>query len=203
MLPDVFLPAQWDELAITRQLQQLRDQRPALIPHFVESVKERWILRQDDQTAEVRLRFLKTQIDQLKLVKEFQQTAHDIELLLLEKTKRMKSLQLETEELEMKRRGLSQKERLESLRDQKKMELEIAKLEKEISDFKTSAQPERRLTPEQQRANDKAACEARIQALKEEKQKALQIEDAAERVMRVNALDDAIQREYERWSKLL
>src|SRR5690242_8348837 len=65
MLPNVVLPAQWDEPAITRQLQQLRDQRPAVIPHFVQSVKERWILRQDDRTAEVRLRFLKTQIEQL------------------------------------------------------------------------------------------------------------------------------------------
>ncbi len=59
------------------------------------------------------------------------------------------------------------------------------------------------LTPEQQRANDRAACEAKIQALKDEKQKALTLDDQAERVLRVNALDDAIAREYERWAKLL
>lgn len=203
MLPDVALPAQWDEVAITRQLQQLRDQRPALIPHFVESVKERWVLRQDDRTAEMRLRFLKTQIEQLKLVQQFQQTVNDIELLLLEKTKRIKALQLETEELEIRRRGLTQKERLESLRDQKKMELEIAQIQREIENLKSPSKPEAQLTPEQQRAKDKAACEAKIASLKQEKQSALKISDEAERVLRVNAIDDALQREMERWARLL
>jgi hypothetical protein len=203
MLPNITLPAQWDELAITRQLRQLREQRPALIPHFIDSVKERWVLRQDDRTASIRLQFLKIQIEQLKLAKEFQQVRDDLDLLILEKAKRIKTLELDLEELDSKKRTRGPLDELAAMKERKKMELEIAQLDKQITDLKTPLKSEPQLTPEQQRAKDKAACEARIATLKQEKQVALKIEDEAERVLRVNALDDAIQREYERWSRLL
>ena len=78
---------------------------PPVIPHFVESVKERWIVRQDDRTAEVRLQFMKRQLEQLKLAKDCQQTIDDLQLLSLEKVKRIKSLELETHELDLKKKG--------------------------------------------------------------------------------------------------
>jgi hypothetical protein len=59
------------------------------------------------------------------------------------------------------------------------------------------------LTPEQKRAQDKKNCEARIAELKAQKQQALKIDEEDERLRRVNAIDNAIEREYERWSKLL
>ena len=170
MPSDISLPAEWNEASITRQLQQLRDQRPALIPHFVESVKERWILRQDDHTAEVRLQFLKTQIEQLKLVKEFQQTAHDIELLLLEKTKRVKTLELETQELDVKRRSLTRKEEIEATRDQKRLELEIAELDQKIQAIKNPPAPDPvQPTPRQPSIEEQiAAQEAKIKRYERE-----------------------------------
>ncbi len=195
---------QWDEASITAQLRQLRDERPALIPHFVESLKERLILRQDDRTAEVRLNFLRTQIAQLKLAKDFQQTLDDLSLLSLEKAKRVKTLELETHELDLKRRQLTRKEELEALKDQKKLELEIAQFDKQIEEIKTpppKREPE--LTPEQKRAEEKRKCDARIAELKAQKQEALKLADEDERLMRVNAIDNALEREWERWSKLL
>ncbi|HEY4491141.1 MAG TPA: hypothetical protein VI958_04030, partial [Acidobacteriota bacterium] len=51
---------EWNETAITAQLRQLRNEKPALIPHFVESITERLIIRQDDRTAQTRLAFLRT-----------------------------------------------------------------------------------------------------------------------------------------------
>lgn len=204
MPSNISLPPEWNEPAITRQLQQLRDQKPSLIPHYIDSVKERWIVRQDDRTAQVRLQFLKSQIEQLKLAKEFQQTVDDLQLLSLEKTKRIKAIELETEEIDIKKRGLTQKEKLEALREQKKLELEIAMLDKQINEIKTPSKPvEPELTAEEKRARDKQACEEHIANYKAEKQKALKIDDADERVLRVNAIDDAIQREMERWAKLL
>jgi hypothetical protein len=206
---EVMMPADlpaltdWNEVSITRQLQQLRGQKPSLVVHFVDSMKERFIVRQDDRTAQVRLQFLRNQIEQLKLNKDFQQLLDDLELLSLEREKRVKTLELENQELDVKKRSLNQKEKLESLREQRKMELEIAQLEQQIQAVKISQVAEPKLSAEERRDKEKEACEARIQSLKQEKQKALKIEDEAERVQRVNAIDDAIQREMERWAKLL
>lgn len=197
------MPSQWDEKSIVQQLQQLRDQKPTLIPYFVDSVKERFILRQDDRTAQVRLQFLKTQIEQLKLAKEYQQTVDDLQLLGLEKTKRIKTIELETEEIDIKKRVLTQKEKLEALREQKKLELEIAQLDQQIEGIKAPHKPDAKLSPEEQKVKDRSACEAKIQSLKQEKQKALKIDDEDERVLKVNAVDAALEREYERWAKLL
>ena len=198
-----FSLTEWNEPAITRQLQQLRETKPSAIPHYIDSVKERWILRQDDRTAEIRLQFLKRQIEQLKLAKDFQQTMDDLQMLALEKQKRIKTLQLETEELDGKRESSSELTKLNTLRERKKMELEIAQLDQQIAGLKNPPLQEAKPNPEQQRANERAACEARIQNLKAEKQKALKLEDETERILKSNAIDDALQREMERWAKLL
>jgi hypothetical protein len=200
---NMLVPNRWDEGAITRQLSQLRAERPGLIPHFIESITERFVVRQDDQTAQARIRFLTSQIQQLKLAKEFQQTVDDLQLLTLEKAKRIKSIELETEELDIKKRVLSQKERLEALREQKKMELEIAQLEQQIEELKNPAQPEARPTPEQLRARRHAASEERLQLLKGLKREALKISDEDERIQKVNAIDDEVEREMEEWRKSL
>lgn len=150
MSSSLTLPTDWDEVAITRQLQQLRERTPSLIPHFVESVKERWVLRQDERTAEVRLQFLKRQIEQLKLAKEFRQTVDDLELLNLEKVKRIKSLELENHELDLKKKGLSRKEELIALREQKQVELDIAELDQKIQAIKNPPRPELSPPPRRQ-----------------------------------------------------
>lgn len=156
VMPDFPVLSHWDESAITRQLLQLRNQKPALIPHYIESVKERWIVRQDDRTAGVRLQFLKSQVEQLKLAKEFQQTVDDLQLLSLEKMKRIKSLELETHELELKKKGLSRKEELAALKEQKEMELAIAELEQKIQAIKKPESPPRPAPIEDQIAAQEA-----------------------------------------------
>jgi hypothetical protein len=203
MPSNLSLPPEWNEPAITRQLQQLRDQKPNLIPHYIDSVKERWIVRQDDRTAQIRLQFLKSQVEQLKLAKELQQTIDDLQMLGLEKAKRVKTLQLETEQIDHQRRTLTRKEELEALKEQKQTELDIEEIEQKIRTLKNQTKTERPMTAEEQRAKDRSACEAKIQSLKQEKQKALKIDDEDERLLRVNAVDAALEREYERWAKLL
>lgn len=203
MSSDNLLPAQWDEASISRELTRLGAQKPSLIPHYIESVKERWILRQDDRTAELRLQFLKRQIEHLKLAKEFQQTVDDIDLLRLEKTKRTKTLELETEDLDTKRKTRSQIDELAAIRERKKLELEIAQLDDQIGKIKSGPATEAKLSPEEERAKRHAASEARLSKLKQEKQKALAVQEEQERVLKVNAIDDEIQREMVEWSKTL
>src|SRR5438034_3426616 len=56
--PYPMVPSHWDETAVTAQLTQLRQHRPSLVPHFVDSIKERFIVGQDNRTAQARLRFM-------------------------------------------------------------------------------------------------------------------------------------------------
>lgn len=92
---------------------------------------------------------------------------------------------------------------LRLVRDRLSVELDIVKLSKDIEDVRHPQRPERPLTPAQQRVQDREACEEKIKDLKEEKRKALKIGDEDERIRRVNAIDSAIDREYERWGRLL
>ena len=83
------------------------------------------------------------------------------------------------------------------------MELEIAKLDQQIQEIKNASKAEPKLSPEQERANRHTQSEGRLNKLKKEKQKALKIEDEQERLLKVNAIDDEIQREMVEWSKTL
>ncbi|HEY4491142.1 MAG TPA: hypothetical protein VI958_04035 [Acidobacteriota bacterium] len=124
-------------------------------------------------------------------------------MLRLEYSKREKTLQLETEELDHKKRSQGQLAKLTTTKERKKIELEIAQLDQQIANVKSPPKAEPRLTAEEQRTKDREACEANLRKLREEKQKAIKIQDEDERVQRVNAIDDTIHRETERWSKLL
>ena len=198
--------SEWNELFITQQLRQLRDQKPDLIPHFVESVKERFIVRQDDRTAQVRLGFLRSQLEQLKLAKEFQQTIDDIQLLGLEKAKRVKTLELETEELDNKQKNRSRFDELTALKERKRIELEIAQLDRQIEELKNSPKPQAQPSPEDLRIQKKAAQEARIAQLRREQKESVEaippdLEDQRRKVSNMYA--DVIERELENLRKIL
>jgi hypothetical protein len=194
----------WDERSISKQMDDLRGQPPAVIAHYVESIKTRMVLNQNDKTAAVRARFLKTKVEELKLVKEGQQLMVDLEALALEREKRLKTLQLENAQLDATMRTRSELDQLTGLKQRKQIELEVAQIEKQIRDLSAPVPPpEPQLTAEQKRAEEKKKCENRIAELKAQKKEALRIEDEDERILKVNALDDALQREYERWTKLV
>lgn len=197
------LPSVWDEVAITRQLQQLRQDRPGMLGHFVESLKERFVLRQDDHTAEVRLGFLKRQIEQLKLTKDMQQAIIDINLLIPETAKRAKALEVDTHELELKKRALTRQEQIAA----KKAELEIAELEQKIQALRNPPKPDPTPeTPQQERLRKKAAQEAKIANLREEQQDAVDaipVELPDQRTKVSNMYADAIEREIEALRKIL
>jgi hypothetical protein len=174
-----------------------------LIPHYIESIKERWIVHQDDRTGTVRVAFLKTQVEQLKLAKEFQQTVDDLELLSYEKRKRIKILDLETTEIDSRKRTLSQTDELAALRERKKIELEIAQLDDQIGKFKSASAPSAKLSPDDEKARRHAASEARLARLNQELQKASAVHNESERKRKEHAIQDEIDREMTEWSKTL
>ncbi len=197
------LPQTWDERALTSQLTQLRDRRPALLPHFVQSIMERMIIGQDDRTAQVRLRYLHTQIEQLKLAKEFQQALADLKLQSSETFLRVRKLQLEVQKVDVEFETVDALKHKKTELELKKLDLEIAQIEDQIGRLKRPPRAEPELSPEQKRAQQKKNCEKRIAQLKAEKQEALKIGDEQERLRKVNAIDAALEREYERWATFL
>ena len=97
----------------------------------------------------------------------------------------------------------STKDNLATLKERKKVELEIAQLDQQIEAIKSPPKPEPKLSPMEERAKRHAESEARLDKLKEAKRTALKIEDEHERIVKVNAIDDEIQREMIEWSKTL
>jgi hypothetical protein len=196
------IPKKWNDAEIARLLQRHHDQ-PAVLAHAVSSIKSRMILNQDLKTAQQRLKLMASVIEVFKLNRELQGILQDVHLAEKDFEIRQVEADLRLEDVQARQKSERMLRNLREQREDLQLKKEIAQIGQEIETIKSPAGTKPQLTPEQQRANDKAACEGRIQALKEEKQKALNIDEAAERVMRVNALDDAIQREYERWSKLV
>ncbi len=199
------LPTKWDDLEITQVLQRHSD-NPAVLSHAISSIKTRMILGQNLKTAQQRLKLLASVVEVFKLNKEMQGLLHDLHLE--EKEFEIKQIETQTrkEDAQAKLQYEVQLRELRRQRDELVLKKEISQLQQEIKNVETVPPPmptEVKLTPEQQRANDKAACEARIQSLKAEKQNALKLDDEQERILKVNAIDDALQREMERWAKLL
>ncbi len=206
MLPssgvEISLPSKWDDTEITKVLQRHSD-RPAVLSHAVASIKARMILNQDLKTAQHRLRLLTSVIEVFKLNKEMQTILQDLQLS--EKEFEIQQVESETRFDDAKEKNKSEQHLrlLRQQRDEMQLQKEIAQLKSDTAAISGAPKSSDPVTPEQRRARDKKDCDDRLANLKAEKQNALKIDDPAERVLRVNALDDAIQREYERWAKLL
>jgi vacuolar-type H+-ATPase subunit I/STV1 len=154
----------WDEDSVARHLAELRGQSPAVVAHYLDSVKTRWVLNQNDKTAAMRARFLKTKVEELNLFKQGQQIMVDLEALALEREKRLKTLQLENAQLDETIRTRSEREKLVALKEQRQLELDIARIEAEISALKNPP-PEARPSPEQQRRLKRVEIEDKLAEL--------------------------------------
>ncbi len=197
----------WSEEAIIQELRRLRDQRPAAIPHYIDSVVERFIVRQDDRTSQVRLQFLQTQFERLKLAKEFSQTLDDLHLMSLEREKRVKTLELETQDLDLKKKSRSKIDKLATAKERKKLELEIAQLEQQIGGIRNPPKPpkeEPRPSPEEQRAQERQRLEREIERLKTDKVSAMgRSSSEQDRRRNENMYDSRIEELYEQLKRFL
>ena len=196
------LPTKWDDAEITRLLQRHHDQ-PTVLVHAISSIKTRMIMGQDLKTAQQRLKLIAGVIELFKLNKEMQGILHDIHLAEKDFEIRQVEAQTRHDDAQSKLKTEPRLRELRRQRDELQLQKEITQLESDIGSVKHSHPLEQKQTAEQQRAKERADCEAKIQSLKDQKQAALKLPDEDERVHRVNAIDNAIQREYDRWSKLL
>jgi hypothetical protein len=199
----VSLPARWDDAEITKLLQRHRDQ-PTVLAYAVESIKSRMILNQDVKTAQMRLKLITSVIDLFRLNKELQTVLHDLHLADKEFAIRQLEADIRLEDAEARQKSERRLRQLRQERDELQLKKDIAQTNKEIEGLVAPiAKLAEAASPEQQRGRERAACEARIQSLKQEKDRAQKIQDEAERAIKSNALDDALRREYERWAGLV
>lgn len=196
------LPRNWDDGEITKLLRRHQDQ-PAVLAHVVSSIKARMVLNQDLKTAQKRLKLLAGVIEVFKLNRELQGIIQDLHLAEKEFEIRQLETDIRLEDTQARQKSEITLRKLRQQRDELQLQKEIAQLESDTQAIRRPAGASHQVSPEQQRANEKKSCEARIESLKEEKQNALKLPDEDERIQRVNAIDNAIQREYERWSRLL
>ncbi len=84
-----------------------------------------------------------------------------------------------------------------------KVEAELEAQRRSLADLKNPPVPARDISPEQEKSNRHVRSESRLQRLRSAKLDALKISDEDERVRKVNAIDDAYQREMEEWAKTL
>ncbi len=191
----------WDEAS--GFLEELRGQPPSVIQHTVDAILKRWVINQNDKTAASRTRFLKTKLEQLKLVKEGQQLQIDLEVMALERDKRIKTLQIENDRLDGQLASQSELDRLEQTRQRKEKELEIAKLDQQINDFKNRS-PKK--TAQQERAENRSFWESEVSRLEDAKQRAasaVSAKDEAGRKRTENMYDNAIENARQQLSKFL
>jgi hypothetical protein len=196
------LPSKWDDNEVTRLLQRYQDQ-PAVLSHAIASIKSRMVMNQDLKTAQKRLKLIASVIELFKLNQALQGILYDIHLAEKDFEIRQVETQIRLEDAHDRLKSEGRLRQLRTQRDEMQLQKEITQLRNDTDALERPARPEREMSPEQKRAREKQACEDRIANLKEEKQKALKAEDQDERVLKVNAIDDAIQRETERWAKLL
>ena len=194
----VGVPTVFDETRIVADLQRIRTNPSLLAQYFV-------VLRS---------RF--TSQREISLINQWTNQCKAGEQLILAQTGMMRAANeyrgLERENLQNSAeteatiaKHLADREEHVSRAEKAKADRRLYNMEVEarLDAAKNPPQPESQPSPKQQRAKEKGACEARIKTLKREKANAHEIEDEQERILRVNAIDDALQREMERWAKLL
>lgn len=188
------LPAKWDDNEVTRLLQRYQDQ-PAVLAHAVSSIKTRLVMNQDLRTAKKRLQLIASVIELFKLNQALQSILYDIHLA--EKDFEIRQVEADTrlEDAHSRRKSEHRLRDLRAQRDELQLQKEIGQLRRDTESIDRPVRQEPQLTAEQQRAKRHAASEARLDNLKQQKQEALKIADPDERVQKVNAIDDEIQRE--------
>jgi hypothetical protein len=196
------VPTKWNDGEIARLLQGYQDQ-PAVLSYAVSSIRSRLIMGQDLKTAQRRLKLIASVIELFKLNQEMQGILHDIHMAEKEFEISQVEAAIRLEDAQSRQRSEALLRQLRSQRDELVLKKEITQLGADTDSIHRATKPQAQPSPEQQRQKRHADSEARIQKLKALKQEALKLDDADERLQKVNAIDDEIQAEMDEWRKTL
>ena len=192
------LPDRWNESVVAGDLRRLSGNVSAL-GHYVENLRERFIIRQDVKTLNHRAQWLEAKLKELKVALDIQGTAFNLAIQRKEHELRAKQLALQHLQVDDDLAGSIDLAPLRKENNRLTLEAEGARLRKAIRELTPDPKKDGSVSPEQQKYQRHTASEARLQKLKSLKQDALKLDDPEERMHKVNAIDDEILKEMEVW----
>jgi hypothetical protein len=128
------LPSTWDDQHITQRILAL-EHRPPVLAHFINSLKGRFIIGQNDKTAQKRTQLILSVTKQLHATKELRIALDDLQLHELERDIRFKKTELERRSIEDRLAKQQELEDLHRRKERLELEVQIAKLEQEKRGF--------------------------------------------------------------------
>jgi len=158
------VPTIWNEGEISVALARAQG-RPTVLAHYVEAVKQRFVLKMDVRTAQVRTQFLRSQIEQLELGKQYQGLVNDLKAMETEQENRLLKLQVENDELRNKRAHEGALSDLRLKKERLAAEVEIEQLKAQKRELRRPAQPASSLSPDQQRRLKRLEIEDKLREL--------------------------------------
>jgi hypothetical protein len=131
MTQGIILPPSWDKESISIAFRDLQN-RPGAVSVFTQALVERFVTGQDDKTAKVRIEYLKTKLEELKITKELQGELDDLLFRQADLDVRRLQKEIEKGDLEHRRRTQNELRAAEHKRDLLKVKAEAAAYEKQI-----------------------------------------------------------------------
>jgi hypothetical protein len=159
----------WDEKEIALELNKLQT-RPSLLVHYVESVRQRFIERQDVKTAAVRIAFLEKQVSLLRLANEYTDLKNELSLKAKKFNNEAARVDLENQSIRLGFKDENTERRIQELENEARLieqELKLTKLKKELDALSNPPQPERKLSNQEIREEKRQNIKSRIQKLNE------------------------------------
>ncbi len=156
----------WDEQILTKRLTFSQNQ-PALLEYLISSIKERIRLGQDYRTTEKNIELLESTVRKFGVAKKYLVALDDLKFHEMEREIRRRELEIKNDDLEHKRKAQQELEALKLQRDKLKIQVEVAQLNRQISDIENPTPPPPKRKPaaeelseqerqEQEKRRDKA-----------------------------------------------
>ena len=155
------LPQTWDKESIAVEIRNLQN-RPTVLGVLTRSLVDRFVIGQDDKTATMRIAYLRTKLEELKVSKELQGELDDLQFRESELEIRRLKMDADKGILEHQRKTQQELREAEHRRDLLKVKAESAALEKQIRELEHGDAKPKEPSPAQ-------AIRDRIRRLREER----------------------------------
>ncbi len=172
----------WNEREISRELLKLQG-KPSMLVHYVESVRQRFIERQDLKTAAVRIAFLEKQVNLLRLGNEYEALKNELALRRRGFDNEVLKIDLENQNIRLGFADEAAERKIKELENERRrieQELEVAKLRKELDAINNPPVP----TPSLSKAEKDA------QTMKELEEKIARVTEKIEKIEKYSVLSE-------------
>jgi Ca2+/Na+ antiporter len=172
----------WNENEISRELIKLQG-KPSMLVHYVESIRQRFVERQDVKTSAVRIAFLEKQVNLLRLGNEYEALKNELALRRRGFENEVLKINLENQNLRMGFADEAAEREIRELENERRrieQELEVAKLRKELDAINNPPVPTQALSK----------AEKDAQTMKELEEKIARVTEKIEKIEKYSVLSE-------------